>query len=103
ETRSSQSPTATLSDFVLGSFNTCNLVLPNTATVKADNLNNGQPITSNQAVITVNDGDGSSSASASAGPLSLSRWSVPTAGDPVAAAAGPGPAGTTATGATQRQ
>src|SRR5262249_27594257 len=66
ETRSSQSPTATLSDFVLGSFNTCNLVLPNTATVKADNFNNGQPITSNKAVITVNDGDGSASAGAGA-------------------------------------
>ena len=33
ETRSSQSPTATLSDFVIGSFNTCRLDLPNTATV----------------------------------------------------------------------
>ena len=30
-----QSPTATLSDFVIGSFNTCRLDLPNTATVSA--------------------------------------------------------------------
>jgi uncharacterized repeat protein (TIGR01451 family) len=53
ETRSSQSPTATLSDFVLGSFNTCTLVLPNTATVQADGI---APITSNQVIITVVDG-----------------------------------------------
>ncbi|HJZ57437.1 MAG TPA: matrixin family metalloprotease [Gemmataceae bacterium] len=53
ETRSSQSPTATLSDFVIGSFNTCRLDLPNTATVSADGI---APITSNQVVITVLDG-----------------------------------------------
>src|SRR5262249_35768240 len=53
ETRSSQSPTATLSDFVLGSFNTCKLALPNTATVSADGID---PITSNQALITITDG-----------------------------------------------
>jgi len=52
ETRSSQSPTATLSDFVIGSFNTCRLDLPNTATVSADGID---PITSNQVVITVLD------------------------------------------------
>jgi uncharacterized repeat protein (TIGR01451 family) len=54
ETRSSQSPTATLSDFVVGRFNTCKLDLPNTATVSADGL---PTLTSNQVVITVNDGD----------------------------------------------
>jgi uncharacterized repeat protein (TIGR01451 family) len=53
ETRSSQSPTATLSDFVIGNFNTCRLDLPNTATVKADGI---APITSNQVIITVVDG-----------------------------------------------
>jgi hypothetical protein len=53
ETRSSQSPTATLSDFVLGKFNTCMATLPNTATVQADGI---APITSNQAVITITDG-----------------------------------------------
>jgi Domain of unknown function DUF11 len=53
ETRSSQSPTATLSDFVIGSFNTCRLDLPNTATVQADGI---APITSNQVVITIVDG-----------------------------------------------
>src|SRR5205085_905515 len=53
ETRSSQSPTATLSDFVIGSFDTCAIDLPNTATVQADGI---APITSNQVVITVNDG-----------------------------------------------
>src|SRR5262249_18418946 len=50
ETRSSQSPTATLSDFVIGNFNTCKLLLPNTATVSADGI---APITSNEALITV--------------------------------------------------
>jgi uncharacterized repeat protein (TIGR01451 family) len=54
ETRSSQSPTATLSDFVIGTFNTCRLDLPNTATVQADGV---PPITSNQVIITVLDGD----------------------------------------------
>jgi len=53
ETRSSQSPTATLSDFVIGSFNTCTLPLPNTATVQADGI---PPITSNSVLITVTDG-----------------------------------------------
>src|SRR5262249_44638644 len=38
ETRSSQSPTATLSDFVIGNFDTCEVQLPNTATVQADGL-----------------------------------------------------------------
>lgn len=55
ETRSSQSPTATLSDFVIGSFNTCRLDLPNTATVKADGI---APVTSSRVVITVLDGHG---------------------------------------------
>src|SRR5262249_28261775 len=53
ETRSSQSPTATLSDFVVGPFKTCSLQLPNMATVSADGI---APITSNQVVITVTDG-----------------------------------------------
>src|SRR5262245_25617989 len=38
ETRSSQSPTATLSDFALGTFDTCELELPNAATVQADGI-----------------------------------------------------------------
>jgi hypothetical protein len=59
ETRSSQSPTATLSDFVIGSFNTCRLELPNTATVEADGI---PAITSNQALITILDGDDMSAA-----------------------------------------
>jgi uncharacterized repeat protein (TIGR01451 family) len=50
QTRSSQSPTATLSDFVLGNFNTCRLDLPNKATVKADGID---PITSNEVIITI--------------------------------------------------
>jgi uncharacterized repeat protein (TIGR01451 family) len=50
ETRSSQSPTATLSDFVIGTFNSCRLELPNTATVQADGID---PIASNFALITV--------------------------------------------------
>jgi hypothetical protein len=54
ETRSSQSPTATLSDFVIGSFNTCRLDLPNTATVSATGL---PTLTSDTVVITVVDGD----------------------------------------------
>jgi uncharacterized repeat protein (TIGR01451 family) len=53
ETRSSQSPTATLSDFVIGSFNTCRLELPNTATVRADGI---APITSNKVIILILDG-----------------------------------------------
>jgi uncharacterized repeat protein (TIGR01451 family) len=57
ETRSSQSTTATLSDFILGpNFNTCNVTLPNVASVSASNFNNGQPITSNEVIITLNDG-----------------------------------------------
>jgi uncharacterized repeat protein (TIGR01451 family) len=56
ETRSSTSTSATLSDFVLGpNFQTCQVVLTNTATVKADNFNNGVPITSNQVTVTIND------------------------------------------------
>jgi uncharacterized repeat protein (TIGR01451 family) len=59
ETRSSTSPSATLSDFVIGpNFQTCQVVLTNTATVKADNFNNGVPITSNQVTVTIDDGDG---------------------------------------------
>lgn len=50
ETRSSLSPTATLSDFVIGTFNTCRLDLPNTATVQADGLDS---IDSNLVLITV--------------------------------------------------
>jgi uncharacterized repeat protein (TIGR01451 family) len=50
ETRSSDSPTATLSDFVIGTFNTCRLELPNTATVQADGID---AISSNRAFITV--------------------------------------------------
>jgi len=60
ETRSSQSPSATLSDYALGSFNTCSLMLPNTATVQADGIS---AITSNQVTIIVNDGDGSAATS----------------------------------------
>jgi len=57
ETRSSTSPSATLSDFVLGpNFETCQVTLSNTATVQADNFNNGVPITSNQVIVTINDG-----------------------------------------------
>jgi uncharacterized repeat protein (TIGR01451 family) len=57
ETRSSTSPSATLSDFVIGpNFQTCQVILHNTATVKADNFNNGAPITSNQVVVTITDG-----------------------------------------------
>jgi uncharacterized repeat protein (TIGR01451 family) len=50
EMRSSQSPTATLPDFVIGAFNTCRLDLPNTATVQADGID---PISSNVALIAV--------------------------------------------------
>jgi uncharacterized repeat protein (TIGR01451 family) len=56
ETRSSQSTTATLSDFILGSFQTCDVMLPNQASVSASNFNNGQPITSNTVIIDLNDG-----------------------------------------------
>ena len=54
ETRSSQSPTATLSDYVIGSFNTCRLDMPNTATVQADGLTT---LTSNKVILTILDGD----------------------------------------------
>lgn len=50
ETRSSTSPTATLSDFVIGNFNTCRIELPNTAGVQADGLDS---IDSNSVLITV--------------------------------------------------
>src|SRR4029077_21184173 len=53
ETRSSQSPTATLSALVIGNFNTCSLSLPNTATVNADGID---LITSNQVIIIVTPG-----------------------------------------------
>src|SRR5262249_36054149 len=53
ETRSSQSPPAALSDFVIGKFNACRLDLPNPATGQADGI---PAITSNQVVITVLDG-----------------------------------------------
>jgi uncharacterized repeat protein (TIGR01451 family) len=57
ETRSSQSTTATLSDIVLGpNFQTCDVMLPNQASVSASNFNNGQPITSNTVIIDLNDG-----------------------------------------------
>jgi uncharacterized repeat protein (TIGR01451 family) len=67
ETRSSQSPTATLSDLVLGSFHTCDVMLPNQASVKADNFNNGQPITSNTVSIDLNDGMAQQAASVGSG------------------------------------
>jgi uncharacterized repeat protein (TIGR01451 family) len=56
ESRSSQSTTATLSDFILGSFQTCDVMLPNQASASASNFNNGVPITSNTVVIDLNDG-----------------------------------------------
>jgi len=45
---------ATLSDYVIGSFNTCRLDMPNTATVQADGLT---PLTSNKVILTILDGD----------------------------------------------
>jgi len=45
---------ATLSDYVIGSFNTCRLDMPNTATVQADGLT---PLTSNKVMLTILDGD----------------------------------------------
>jgi hypothetical protein len=42
---------------VLGNFSTCDVKLPNQASVQASNFNNGQPITSNMVVIDINDGD----------------------------------------------
>jgi uncharacterized repeat protein (TIGR01451 family) len=56
ETRSSQSTTATLSDFLLGSFSTCDVQLPNKASVTAANFNNGQPLNSSTVTIDLNDG-----------------------------------------------
>jgi uncharacterized repeat protein (TIGR01451 family) len=50
ETRSSESPTATLSDFVIGTFNSCRLELPNTARVQADGID---PFSSNFTLISV--------------------------------------------------
>jgi uncharacterized repeat protein (TIGR01451 family) len=50
ETRSSQSPTATPSDFVIGTFNSRRLELPDTATVRADGIDS---IDSNFALIAV--------------------------------------------------
>jgi uncharacterized repeat protein (TIGR01451 family) len=67
ETRSSQSPTATLSDLVTGSFETCEVRLPNTASVAADNFNGGQPIASGQATITITDGHALEATSAGSG------------------------------------
>jgi hypothetical protein len=65
ETPSSQSPTATLSDFVIEKFNTCDLVMPNTAHLHATN----PPVDmdSNQISITVNDGDMMQAASSGGG------------------------------------
>src|SRR5207247_495678 len=48
ETRSSQSPTAPLSDFRVGPFKPCSETLPNTATVQADGI---APITSDPVVV----------------------------------------------------
>ena len=50
ETRSSTSPTATLSDFVIGNFDTCRLDIPNVATVDSDQT---EPQDSEQALIIV--------------------------------------------------
>src|SRR5262249_35646790 len=50
ETRSSQSPTATPSDFVIGTFNNRRLELPDTASARADGID---PIDSNFALIAV--------------------------------------------------
>jgi uncharacterized repeat protein (TIGR01451 family) len=68
ETRSSQSPTATLSDFVIGNFNTCRLDLPNKATVQADGID---PITSNEVIITIVPAQNSAQASAAPAPSAL--------------------------------
>src|SRR5204863_4726776 len=53
ETRSSQSPTETLSEFAIGSFNTCRLELPNQATAQADGID---PIKSDKVIIIIDDG-----------------------------------------------
>ena len=74
ETRSSQSPTATLSDFVIGNFNTCTLLLPNTATVQADGI---PPITSNEVVITVNDGDAMQATAVGGGAMTVGPAAAP--------------------------
>ena len=76
ETRSSQSPTATLSDFVIGNFNTCRLDLPNTATVTADGL---PTLTSNQVIITIDDGHEATGHSVA---RVRSTVSTPTSGSP---------------------
>ena len=69
ETRSSQSATATLSDFVVGPFKPCSETLPNTATVQADGI---APITSNQVIITVT-GGGSPQLASSVGSATLTE------------------------------
>lgn len=50
ETRSAGDPTATLSDFVIGAFNTGRLDLPNTAALEADGT---EPMNSNFALVSV--------------------------------------------------
>jgi uncharacterized repeat protein (TIGR01451 family) len=72
ETRSSTTPTATLSDFVIGSFQTCDVQLPNKASVSATNFNNGQPITSNTVMIDLNDGMAQQAASVANGAVTAS-------------------------------
>jgi uncharacterized repeat protein (TIGR01451 family) len=76
ETRSSQSPTATLSDFSLGSFNTCTLQLPNQASLSYDipgpPVVHVGPITSNQVLITINDGMAQQAASVGSGAVTVS-------------------------------
>jgi uncharacterized repeat protein (TIGR01451 family) len=72
ESRSSQSTTATLSDFILGSFQTCDVVLPNRASVSAPNFNSGGPITSNTVTIDLNDGMPQQAASVGSGPATAS-------------------------------
>jgi hypothetical protein len=72
ESRSSQSTTATLSDFILGSFQTCDVMLPNQASVSASNFNGGNPITSNQVMIDLNDGMSQLAASMGSGAVTAS-------------------------------
>jgi uncharacterized repeat protein (TIGR01451 family) len=72
ESRSSPSTTATLSDFILGSFQTCDVMLPNQASVSASNFNNGQPITSNTVTIEINDGMPQEAASVGSGTATAS-------------------------------
>jgi hypothetical protein len=76
ETRSSTTPTATLSDFVIGSFQTCDVMLPNQASVSASNFNNGQPITSSTVVIDLNDGMPQLAASVNSGAAAASLTEV---------------------------